>query len=119
MEVLGGTMSHAVVCHLCHVDLVANGGKVVVLVELDLVVDHPRADLLVTGPLGTPTRHLLLEEALDLETSLGVPQVEVGLRLLALDHCILLPGGQQRASRRPGETYNLAKYKMSSLLLSV
>ena len=107
VDCLGGAVGHAVVGHFCHVDLVGDGLEGVVLVELDLVVDHPGADLLVAAPLWTPARHLLLEKALNLLAGVGVPQVKVRLGLLPLDDGVLLPGGQEGASRGPGETANL------------
>ena len=45
---------HYKIGDLGHVDLVGDGLEVAVLIELDLVVDHPGADLLVTAPLGAP-----------------------------------------------------------------
>ena len=107
VEALGGALGHAVVGHLRHVDLVGDGLEAVVLVELNLVVDHPGADLLLTAPLGTPPGHFLLEETLHFLPGLDVPEVKVGLGLLALDDGVLLPGGQEGASRGPGETANL------------
>ena len=107
VEALGGALGHAVVGHFGHVDLVSDGLEVVVFVELNLIVDHPGADLLLAAPLGAPTRHFLLEETLHLLPSLGVPEVKVGLRLLSLDDSVLLPGGQERSQGRPGQTYDL------------
>ena len=107
VETLGGALGHAVVGHLGHVDLLSDGQEAVVLVELNFVVDHPGADLLLAAPLRTPPGHFLLEETLHLLPSLGVPEVKVGLRLLALDDGVLLPGGQERTQGRPGQTDNL------------
>ena len=102
-------MGHAVVGHLGHVDLVGDGLEAVVLVELNLVIDHPGADLLVAAPLRTPAEHLLLEEALDLLSGVGVPEVEVGLGLLPLYDGVLLPGGEEGSRRGPGEATHLRR----------
>ena len=48
--------------------LVGDGAEVVVLVELDLVVNHPGADGLVRVPDRTPEPQLLLKEGLNLLT---------------------------------------------------